>query len=158
MKRHNALIPLTHDHHHALGQARRLRLAAGTAPEPRNIVAREFIDFFKRDTLVHFREEEEIIFPLVVDEREAEIPLARLMMEHLRIHALVRRLAGEVEEGDPQPPTMEGLSEILQAHIRFEEKTFFPLVEHLCPSDLTSVHLAPRERSVEPGHDDIGWP
>ena len=28
MKRHPALIPLSHDHHHALAAARRLRLAA----------------------------------------------------------------------------------------------------------------------------------
>jgi hemerythrin-like domain-containing protein len=153
MKRHDALIPLTHDHHHALAQARRLRLATAAGPEERTAVAGEFIDFFGRDTLVHFRKEEEIIFPLVVEEREAEAPLARLMMEHLRIHALVRRLAAEVEDGDPRPATLDGLSNILETHIRFEEKTFFPLVENLVPSDLAALDLVPRDRGAPSGPD-----
>jgi hemerythrin-like domain-containing protein len=104
-------------------------------------VACEFIDFFRRDTLAHFRQEEEIVFPLVVDETKAEAPLARLMMEHLRIHALVRRLATEAGDDEAQSVTMQALSETLEAHIRFEEKTFFPLIENLAPLDLARVEL-----------------
>jgi iron-sulfur cluster repair protein YtfE (RIC family) len=136
MRRHDALIPLTHDHHHALAQARKLHLAAASGTEQRGIAAREFIDFFRQDTLEHFRNEEETIFPLVVEEEEAEAPLARLMNEHLRIHGLVRTLTIEIEADDPQQATLEGLSDLLEAHIRFEEKTFFPLVERLAPSAL----------------------
>jgi hemerythrin-like domain-containing protein len=149
MKRHDALIPLTHDHHHALVQARRLLVAATSEPDQRLVAAREFIDFYDRDTLAHFREEEELIFPLVVDREEAEASLTRLMMEHLRIHALVRRVAVEIEQGDLQTATMTSLSDLLEAHIRFEEKTVFPMIEELA-ADLASVHLAHRDRTPKP--------
>ena len=148
MKRHEALVPLTHDHHHALAHARRLNLATASAPADRLAAASEFIDFFRQETLAHFREEEETVFPLVVDEKEAEAPLVRLMMEHLRIHGLVRALASEVKDGGPQPDTMKALSELLGEHIRFEEKTFFPLIEDLARSDLTTLELASRDRGT----------
>jgi hypothetical protein len=48
-KRHPNLIPLTHDHHHALAHARRLRVAAGGTREDRSEQAREFLYFFRTD-------------------------------------------------------------------------------------------------------------
>jgi hemerythrin-like domain-containing protein len=148
MRRNDALIPLTHDHHHALAQARRLALASASTTDERKDAASLFVDFYSRDTLVHFREEEETVFPLVVDRKEAEGPLKRLMMDHLRIHGCVRRLTAELAEGDAQPNTMKVLSELLEKHIRFEEKSFFPMVEDLAGSDLVSIELAPRDRTV----------
>lgn len=70
MRRHDALIPLTHDHHHALARARRLRLAAASENgEEQRAAAEEFVEFFEGDSVLHFREEEEILFPLVIGER-----------------------------------------------------------------------------------------
>lgn len=154
MKRHQALIPLTHDHHHALAQVRQLRTSAAALPEQRLRKANEFIAFFEADTLAHFREEEEVVFPLVVGEREAEAPLTRLMMDHLRIHSLVRVLTDELRSGSPTTETMTGIAEILEAHIRFEEKTFFPLVERLAATGLTNVDLARRDRSPSANPDE----
>jgi hemerythrin-like domain-containing protein len=155
MRRHDTLIPLTHDHHHALARARRLGAAAAAAPAARKAVALDFIDFYRKDTLLHFREEEELIFPLVVDCEEAEAALSRLMMEHLRIHALVRTLVTEVGEDDLRPETMDGLATLLEGHIRFEEKTFFPLVEKLAAPALVAVELAHRERKSGPSSEAL---
>ena len=142
--RHDALIPLTHDHHHALAHARRLRLAATGSDEERGAEVSAFLDFYRADTLLHFREEEEVIFPLLIDVEEAQEPLSRLMMEHLRIHALVHDL-----EVGADPSTMKTLAETLENHIRFEEKTLFPMVERCAESSLGSVSLAPRSRGAE---------
>ena len=50
MRRHQALAPLSHDHHHGLAQARRLRRAADEAdPERLLQVASDFVDFFARE-------------------------------------------------------------------------------------------------------------
>ena len=58
MKRHPALVPLSHDHHHGLVQARRLRRAADEAdPERRLATAGEFVGFFAREGSEHFRED-----------------------------------------------------------------------------------------------------
>ena len=146
MKRHDALIPLTHDHHHALAQARRLHMSSEGDPERWVEAARAFLEFYKKDTLAHFHEEEEEIFPLVVDEPEVERPLTRVLLEHLRIHRSVHKLQDEVDRGSPSAKTMAEISTLLQDHIRFEEKTLFPLVERLAPTGLGTVELAARNR------------
>ena len=61
MKRHDSLILLTHDHHHALAQVRALRLAATRGGEDRLRQSGEFLDFFETETRDHFREEEEVV-------------------------------------------------------------------------------------------------
>jgi len=153
MRRHDALIPLTHDHHHALARARRLRLAAASGDgEEQRAAAVEFVEFFLDDSLLHFREEEEIFFPLVIDRPDAPIELlSRLLLEHVRMHRLVRSLRTEVEEGAPAPETLHAIGELLAAHIRVEEAELFPLMERLVSEeDLRSIRLAPRERTPPP--------
>jgi hypothetical protein len=56
MKRHPALVPLSHDHHHALVEARRLRRAADS-PESAAAAA-AFLRFFAYETVRHFCEAE----------------------------------------------------------------------------------------------------
>jgi iron-sulfur cluster repair protein YtfE (RIC family) len=140
-------MPLTHDHHHALAQARRLRMTATGSDEKRLGQAREFLVFFGSETLTHFREEEEVVFPLVVDQPEAEPALVRLMVEHLRIHADVHDLRAEVATGTVASETLTNIAKLLEAHIRFEEKTVFPLIERLVPLDLNGLELPPRQRA-----------
>lgn len=146
MKRNEHLMPLTHDHHHALAQARRLRLAAD-APGQRLEAGRGFLEFYERDTLLHFREEEEVVFLLVVGHEEAEGPLTRLLLEHIRIHAVVGKLRSEVDRGEPAADTLAELGETLEQHIRLEERTMFPLIETLVASALEGVELAERDRT-----------
>lgn len=146
--RDEALMPLTHDHHHALAAARRLGLAAGADGPERRERAEDFISFFQRDTLQHFREEEEEVFPLIVGETEAAEALKQVMIEHLQIHAVVASLQHELEAGEPTATTMESVATLLQSHIRFEEKVVFPLVETLADRDaLGQVALAERDRT-----------
>ena len=58
MKRDPALIGLSHDHHHALSRARKLRRAA-TADSARALAeARAFLAFFEGETARHFEQEE----------------------------------------------------------------------------------------------------
>jgi len=145
--RDEALMPLTHDHHHALAAARRLGLAAKGDVDERTARAGDFISFFRTETLQHFREEEETVFPLVVEAPEAEAALRQVMLEHLRIHALVAALRRELDAGHPSRATMETLGELLQAHVRFEEKVVFPLIESTVdPGELHGLGLADRDR------------
>jgi quercetin dioxygenase-like cupin family protein len=127
VKRHPALVPLSHDHHHALVQARRLRRAADT-PDAAS-AATAFARFFAQETVRHFREEEESLFPLAVDHDEARPLIVQALLEHQRLHALVARLDGSPELGD----VMRELGELLEAHVRLEERELFPLLERLVP-------------------------
>lgn len=148
MKRHDSLIPLTHDHHHALASARRLEQAAAADPSERAAQARAFLDFFEADTIAHFREEEEVVFPLVIDAQEAKPLLIRLLLEHVQLHALVSRLRAEVDAGEVTTDTPTLIASLLQRHIRHEEKVLFPLIESFAADSLASVELSPRDRGA----------
>jgi hemerythrin-like domain-containing protein len=146
--RNENLIPLTHDHHHALAACRRLRLAAAEA-SARSAGARVFVDFFMTDGLMHFREEEEQLFPLVVGEEAAKSPLQKVMVEHLEIHAAVQDLAAEVSADALSANSMISLADLLEGHVRFEERVLFPLIESMVGDErLRELHLAPRDRNT----------
>jgi hemerythrin-like domain-containing protein len=131
MKRHAALVPLSHDHHHGLVQARRLRRAADRGAPERREAAATFLGFFEQETRGHFRREEERLFPLLVGGPDpATGLLTRALLEHQRVHALV---AGLETEADPR--TMAELGKLLEQHIRFEERTLFPFIEQVAPED-----------------------
>ena len=137
MKRHRALVSLSHDHHHALVQARRLVRSADGAEAVRSEAAGGFLAFYASDTLPHFREEEELLFPLVVDRGgDADELLVRVLLEHQRIHALVTRLREELGRGRADPGVMRELGELLHAHVRLEERRLFPLIEEIASDRL----------------------
>jgi iron-sulfur cluster repair protein YtfE (RIC family) len=148
--RHDALLPLTHDHHHALVKARRMIMAAETGDQQEMLsAASDFLAFFRSDTLGHFHEEEEVLFPLLL-EQEAEPPeeLVRVLVDHVRIHGLVARLAEQVEAEELSADLVRGLGETLRAHVRLEENKLFPLIEQKVPDPaLRAVHLAERDRT-----------
>ncbi len=62
-------------------------MAAESAEPHRSQAVQDFLGFFSTDTIQHFRDEEERVFPLLVDVIDAEHTLERVMVEHLRIHS-----------------------------------------------------------------------
>ncbi len=127
MKRHNALAPLSRDHHHALVVAQRLKHASeATAADARNT----FLEYWRADGQRHFREEEEILLPSYAGHGDVEEPIvARVLIDHARI----RRLADELS-GDAAPiATLHALGEQLGEHVRREERELFPLIERALP-------------------------
>ncbi len=135
-KRHEALIPLTHDHHHTLAQARRLQETAGL-PEAsqRRTPANDFVNFYFGRAVPHFHEEEELFFAPLVDDPQAGPSVQRAVGDHLRLHALVRALKRQLTSGEAEPQTLRQISELLTDHVRFEEKELFPLIEQLIPDE-----------------------
>jgi hemerythrin-like domain-containing protein len=149
-RRHDALIPLTHDHHHALHNVRLLQKAADAEGAERVEAALAFVDFFRDHSVQHFREEEEELFPMVVGLPDAPLDgVARILLEHVQIHASVKDLQRQAADGDVDPQTMRSLGDLLKAHIRFEENELFPVIEAMVPDELRGLTLAERER--EPG-------
>lgn len=151
MKRHRALIPLSHDHHHGLVQARRLGRAAASDLVERREAAAAFLAFFDRDTRLHFRDEEERFFPLLVgaDEPATEL-LVQALLEHQQLYALVSKLNGELVAGEASTATTRELARALEEHIRFEERTLFPLIEEVAPDEvLRRLEESSATRAVE---------
>jgi mannose-6-phosphate isomerase-like protein (cupin superfamily) len=133
MKRHPALMPLSHDHHHALVEARRLRRAAARDDDPEPVAA-AFADFFAAVSVPHFREEEETLFPLVAAFDEARPLLVEALLDHQHLHALV----AELQRSADVRGAMREIGELLEAHVRREERELFPLIERLAAGRLES--------------------
>jgi hemerythrin-like domain-containing protein len=131
-KRHDSLIPLSHDHHHALAQARRLEVAASmTEVSERRRAADDFVNFYLGRLVRHFREEEELFFAPLVDNDEAGDKVMQAVAEHLRLHVLARTLRRQLVDGEADPETLSTLSTLLTNHVRWEERNLLPLVERL---------------------------
>jgi hypothetical protein len=129
MKRSEALSPLSRDHHQALVAAQRLRRGG----EPGEL-ASGFRAFWDEQGSPHFRIEEEVLLPLWASLGTADPGhVRRIAEEHLEI----RRMALELER-DPDPELLRRLGELLQAHVRFEERELFPAIE----ADLGEAELA----------------
>lgn len=126
MKRSAELEPLSHDHHQALFVAMQLKRAS---PEDGPFAFQAFADFVEETGDRHFRIEEEILLPAWLAHAGAgaeRVALAaRVAAEHLEIRARARRLAST----GPAPDELRELGDLLERHVRFEERELFPLIE-----------------------------
>ena len=119
MKRSDALAPLSRDHHQALSVAMGLRRA--TEDDVRAAVER-YTSFLDRHERRHFDVEEALILP-ALPESDAEWAegCARVRADHERLRGGLRADAS-VEEA-------REVGELLAAHVRFEERELFELLE-----------------------------
>ena len=94
-----------------------------------------FLEFWKAHGRRHFRIEEEVLLPCwaligTVDEHAA----AQLSREHLAI----RSAAAAIEARAPSLDQLHELGAKLAAHVRFEERRLFVLIEEDLGSDRLS--------------------
>jgi hypothetical protein len=101
-RRHDSLIPLSHEHHYGLmlclrihrglsqhgGDERWLRAKAAQAAK-----------FFRSDLTPHFRAEEEALFPAMRDFAGARELLEELISDHRELERLAARLGGTGPRG-----------------------------------------------------------
>jgi hemerythrin-like domain-containing protein len=130
MKRSEALQPLSHQHHQGLFAALQLKRAREeTAGEARRV----FLDFFDREGAGHFRAEEELLLPAYARHTGCDGPeIVRVLTEHVDL----RRRGQDLQAAtDPDPSALRELGERLEAHIRFEERELFPMIEAALPDD-----------------------
>ena len=100
MKRHPSLREFSDDHHQGLVNARQLRKAASGKEANSADIARKFLEFWQRDTSLHFRKEEEVLLPVLA--RYAgdigERPLLQMLTQHARIRGLAMQLSDEIRQ------------------------------------------------------------
>ncbi|WP_018932312.1 hemerythrin domain-containing protein [Gracilibacillus lacisalsi] len=131
MKRHEALHPLSHHHHHTLVMAQQLK----NADEKASIqeMTRDVIKFWKNDGEDHFRDEEEVLLPLFAQYQEIDIPEIReMLMQHVQIRSYVQQIRS-MQRKDRQ--IFRDLGELLQKHVRLEERVIFPMIEQAIPEN-----------------------
>ncbi len=125
MKREKFLWPLTGEHHEALMMCRKIRqtieiIHGDGAGSPLEKLSAQVIGFFEEKLKPHFAAEERIAETLAGHKGKTGESVIRLYGEHKRLKSLA---------GNGSLEALAAFAEELEAHIRFEENTFFPLLE-----------------------------
>ena len=156
-KRHPALIPLSHDHHHGLALALRCRKHAlgqlnPGEPAATEACAAEASRFFNENLTAHFEAEETVLFPLMAAHEECRELVARLEDEHRTF----RRMVEDPGETGGVRKFLFDFGDLLEQHIRSEERQLFPAFETLVPE--AEAERAGREikRLLESGKAGTG--
>jgi hemerythrin-like domain-containing protein len=150
--RHQSLLPLSHDHHHGLALALRCRKQALGQLKPLGAVglaerAQEFLAFYKCNLDSHFKVEEEVLFPAM----RAAIPASALLVDTLlEQHEQIRRALPQLESKTGLAKVIFDLGDLLERHIRREERELFLLFEQQI--DAASAEKIGREIRTNLGH------
>ncbi|MBK7978283.1 MAG: hemerythrin domain-containing protein [Deltaproteobacteria bacterium] len=144
LKRDPSLVRLSHDHHQGLLRAFFIRQALRTKAglDHQAAVTR---DFFRDDLVPHFRAEEEVLFPLLVPLLGDDAGLVdALLAEHRELETLTEALDGSAEK-------LTAYAELLDRHIRTEERRLFELYQERVPeADRPAIEARLREARVKP--------
>jgi hemerythrin-like domain-containing protein len=121
MRRSAELTPLSHDHHRALFVALQLKRADDES------ASAGFLDFLDHQGEHHFRLEEQILLPgwLAADPDAEPEQAIRVLAEHLELRSAARALRSAAVGVE----TLHRLGELLERHVRFEEREPFPRIE-----------------------------
>jgi hemerythrin-like domain-containing protein len=128
MKRSVELAPLSRDHHKALEVAVRLRRVNG---ETLTEAIEHFLSFWTRHEERHFVIEERLLLPAVPEDDGDWTAATRRVREE---HGEIRNRAAALP-GAPSLESARELGELLRAHVRYEERHLFPMVEERLSPD-----------------------
>ena len=132
IKRSVQLQPLSREHHDGLLFVWKIR--QGLENNTGIDILRLFTNWYCRQHIApHFYQEEKILLPYI-DKLD---PLAVKMKED---HDYIRELIHSIDQ-EPDRHDFTRLANLIEAHIRFEEREFFRyLEEHLSEQELTEIY------------------
>lgn len=132
--------------HHPVPPGPVTPMTPASTPQSR---AGDTLAFFRDHLVGHFRAEEDVLFP-VLRERLAGDPtrralLDRLTGEHRRLEALRDGVAAAGEDEAALAPALAAFADLLEAHVRCEERELFEVVpDVLVPGDADALEAAIR--------------
>ena len=147
MKRHEALVQLSRDHHFGLLLCWKLK--EGLKREVSVERMEKYISlFYVQNLKPHFAEEEETIFKVLGEEHP-------LIKEAISQHRTFRKM---IEDGFKSPEEVETFRALLELHIRTEEREIFPEIEKRATDEqLEKILKLDHPELKEPVYDDIFW-
>lgn len=133
MLRDKNLVPLSHQHQHALALCVRIGRAQPIEDRDLDDWRSEVAQMFQTEISVHFAAEEELVFPAALRFPE----LTNLIEELKAEHTILRETLAQAEGHNLSAEGLRILGEKLSAHIRKEERTLFESLQRLMdPRDL----------------------
>lgn len=133
MLRDPNLIPLSHQHQHALALCVRIGKAFAEVHDTPDVHywEIEIVQLFDQELSFHFTAEEKLLFP-------AADPIEELqqLVDELRIeHTLIRRNVANARDRQFRVTDLQVFTAMLSEHIRKEERVLFQELQRLLPSE-----------------------
>jgi iron-sulfur cluster repair protein YtfE (RIC family) len=135
MKRHEALIPLSRDHHGTLILARLLRSDAPPykgLPHDAEGKAEYALKHYREELLEHFEREEKMIPVLMGINPTLDSLLACMKTEHQELHSLFNSINISRELFNQ----LDTIGRALESHVRKEDRVIFPLIQESCTEEV----------------------
>jgi hypothetical protein len=117
IKRHQALVSFSKDHHFGLLLVWKIREGLLNAI-PTECISKYVLYSFNKQLAKHFKEEEELLFCQLSNE---DILRKRAEEDHKAIYNLVAAISGRKDD----PGQLDQFATKLEKHIRFEERELF---------------------------------
>ena len=126
IKRDNRIVKLSKDHHFALMFCWKIRTGLALQADTDRI--KNYVQYFWQSHMKpHFRQEETILFGTVKDSF-----VQRAIDEHEKIRQQINNLPGQ---GDELAAQLVTLAEMVDNHVRYEERELFPHLEKLLTNE-----------------------
>lgn len=132
IKRNPALVRFSKDHHHGLLLVWKIRegIRRGVAGER---IGEYALFFFDKELVPHFADEEKNLF--------TKLPAGNILRVKAEAdHVEMRRMAEGFREGKCGKEDLENFAQLLEGHIRFEERQLFNhLQDNLSEAELEQI-------------------
>jgi len=136
MLRDKSLIPLSHQHQHALALCVRMDRATPIRDADLAAWQEEIGELFRAEIEIHFAAEEQVLFPAARGFAE----LVSLVDELQGDHVWMRGCFAQAETHSLSAEKLSALAQRLSAHIRREEQQLFErLQERMKPGELATL-------------------
>lgn len=162
LKRHPALQPFSRDHYTGLVQAQHLLHATEEDSSGRCRVVKDFAHAWQAEIQEHFADEEALLLPLMTAAQQQ-----RLRQDHDRLREFADQARRQRPDVDPGAGWVHELGQLLNDHIRWEERELFRAIEQVCSDEqLTALERRtaelearrPRGACSRPQHPDTSDP
>lgn len=150
IKRNPNIVKLSRDHHASLLFCWKLRQGIKRhAAIDRMVKYAQY--FWLQHFAPHFREEEELLFAPLADEK-----VQKAIEDHKRIHSLINELAHlDSKESAEQ---LSGLADTIDEHVRYEERILFPHLEvSLSDEQLELIGNQISDKPLQDNYEDTFW-
>ena len=147
IKRNPAIVTFSKDHHFTLLLVWKIRQGLKKEIEPSRII-NYVAHFFDTDLIFHFEEEETLLFSKLPSDN-----LLRLQAEEE--HKLIKFEIDALRKNSDDKMGIENFANILEKHIRFEERELFNYLQEIFSEDeLSEIAEAMEARTRE---HEIAW-
>lgn len=125
LNRNKNLVVFSKEHYHGLVFSNHLKIATKATDE---ILKSYITDFWNNHLESHFKNEEDLLLPLMVNGNQRT--------QFMREHALIKNQINKIKESqiNIQNQAIE-LGQLINDHIRFEERILFPWLEKTLTND-----------------------